>query len=221
MSTKSFKWYHANFGFRLASNLLLKPFYLIRGFVTFGSCHWMYLGTVDSFLSGSNTRTRELMFSCIFHGEIEGGLCCLIIKNFHVKISQNLSLHFWHNLFQVPRTMPGIQLCPGLWKYYISAHSMSNFSPLNALFLSILIILPVRLILWEGNALSVSLLQQRFHVKGRNHDNHVFSMNKPLLSGFLPWAWKHCKSINQLRDGQSCKPMTNTPIKGQQSQTVG
>ena len=135
------KWYHANFRFLLDSNLSVKPFYLTRGFVTFRSGHLLYLGTVDSFLSVSDTRTWELMFSCLFHDESWGGLCCLIIKIFLVKISQNLSLDFWHNTFCEP--------CTGLRKYYILAPSVSNFSPLNALFLSISIILPVSLILWE------------------------------------------------------------------------
>ena len=26
----------------------------------------------------------------------------------------------------------------------------------------------------------------------KKHDDHVFPMNKTLLSGFFPWAWKHC-----------------------------
>ena len=113
------KWYHANFRFLLDSNLSVKPFYLTRGFVTSRSCHWLYLGPVDSFLSVSDTRTWDLMFSCIFHGKIERSLCCLIIQNFHVEISQNLSLHFWHITFREPRIFLGTKICPGLWKYYI------------------------------------------------------------------------------------------------------
>ena len=30
----------------------------------------------------------------------------------------------------------------------------------------------------------------------KKHDNHVFPMNKTLLSGFFPWAWKHCVLLN-------------------------
>ena len=113
------KWYHANFRLSLVSNFLLKPFYLTRGFNIFRSCHWLYLGTVDSFLSVSDTRTWDLMFSCIFHGKIKRSLCCLIIQTFHVEISQNLSLHFWHIAFREPRIFLGTKICPGLWKYYI------------------------------------------------------------------------------------------------------
>ena len=58
-------WYHANFWFSLASNLFLKPFYLTWGFDIFFSSHWLYLGIVDTFLSVSDTRTWELMFSCL------------------------------------------------------------------------------------------------------------------------------------------------------------
>ena len=45
------KWYHSNFRFSFVSNLLPKPFFLTRGFDIFCSCHWLYLGTVYSFLS--------------------------------------------------------------------------------------------------------------------------------------------------------------------------
>ena len=38
-----------------ASNFLLKPFYLTRGFVTFHGCHQLYLGTFYSFLSVRDT----------------------------------------------------------------------------------------------------------------------------------------------------------------------
>ena len=89
------------------------------------------------------------MFCCIFQGKIQGGLRCSIFKNFQVKIIHNLSLHFWHNTFREPRTFPGTRLGPGLWNYYILASSVLNFIPLNALFLSILILSPVRLIMWE------------------------------------------------------------------------
>ena len=63
------KWYHANSRFGLASNLLLKPFYLTRDFDIFFCCHWLYLGTFDSFLSISDTITWKLMFSCLFQGK--------------------------------------------------------------------------------------------------------------------------------------------------------
>ena len=150
MAVNSFiKWYHAKLRFSLASNLLLKPFYLTRGFDILCSYHWLYLGTVDSFLSVSDTIPWESMFSSLFYGKFLGCICCLIIKTFLVKIRQNLSLDFWHNTFWEPRTLPEAQFCPSLRKYYILAPSVSNFSPVNALFLSILIILPVRLIMWE------------------------------------------------------------------------
>ena len=123
--------------------------YLTRGFVTSHGCHWLYLVSVDSFLSVSDTRTWFFMFSCIFYSKIWGGLGYLIIINFHAKISQNLSLHFWHITFREPRIFPETKFCPGLWKYYILALSVSNFSPLNALFPSILNLFLVRLIMWE------------------------------------------------------------------------
>ena len=100
------------------------------------------------------------MFSGLFHGMFQGGLCCPTIKNFLVKIRQNLSMDFWHNTFWEPRTFLSTQFCPSLQKYYILAPSVSNFSPVNALFLSILIILPVRLIMWEVLS-SHSLLPHR------------------------------------------------------------
>ena len=118
-------------------------------FFTFCSCHWLYLGTVDSILSVNDTRNWGLMFYCIFHGKIKGDLCYLIIQHFHVKNSQYLLLHFWHITFRKPRIFPGTKFCPGLWNYYVLALSVSNFSPLNALFLSILLIFPVCLIMWE------------------------------------------------------------------------
>ena len=58
---------------------------------------------------------------------------------FHVKISENLSLHFGHITFRGPCISPGSKFCPGLWKYYILALFVSNFNPLNT----------VRLIMWE------------------------------------------------------------------------
>ena len=48
----------------------VKPFYLTRGFVTSHGCHWLYLGSVGSFLSVSDIWTWDLMSSCIMHGEI-------------------------------------------------------------------------------------------------------------------------------------------------------
>ena len=48
------KWYQANSKFLLDSNLLVKPFYLTKGFETYRSDHWLYLGTVDSSLSVSD-----------------------------------------------------------------------------------------------------------------------------------------------------------------------
>ena len=113
------KWYHANFMFLLGSNLSVKPYYLKWGFETFRSWYWLYLGTVDSFLSVSDISTSNLMFSCIFHGKTERGLCCLIIQTFHVEISQNLYLNFWHMTFREPRIFLGAKICPGLWKYYV------------------------------------------------------------------------------------------------------
>ena len=132
----------------MASSLLLKPFPFTKGFRYFSSCQWLYLGNDDSLLSVYDTRTWQRMFSCIFHGQIQG-LRCSIIKKFQVKIIHNLSPHFWHNSFQEPHTFPGTQLGPGLYNYYILASSVSNFSPLNALFLPISLILPVLLIMWE------------------------------------------------------------------------
>ena len=138
----------------LGSNFLLKPFYLTRGFVTSHGCHWLYLGTVDSFMSVSDTRTWDLMFSCISHGKVWGGLCSLI-KNFHVIISENLSLHFLHIAFREPCIFSGSKFCP-TYCYSIFALSLTNFSPLNATFLSILIIFPVRLIMWEVLSIYIS-----------------------------------------------------------------
>ena len=127
----------------------LKPLYLTRGFSTFCSCQWLYFGTVSSFLSVSGTRTWELMVLCLLHGWFLGVLRYLIIKDILVEISQNLLLDFWHKTFWEPRTFPRTRFCPGLRKCYISAPSVSNFSPVNSLFLSILVILPVCLIMWE------------------------------------------------------------------------
>ena len=138
------KWYHANSRFSLNSNFLVKPFYLTRGFATFRCCHWLYLGTVDSFLSVSDTRTWDLILSCIFDGKIKRSFFCLTIWTFHVKISQNLSFHFLHITYGEPHIFPGSKICPGLWIFYIQALSVSNFSLLNTLFLSILLIFLVR-----------------------------------------------------------------------------
>ena len=143
------KWYHANFKLSSASNFIQKPFYLTRGFVTSHGCHWLYLVSVDSFLSVSDTRTWDLMSSCIFAGKIKGNFYSLIINNSHVKISENLSLHFWHITFREPQIYLGSKFWPGLWMYYVLALSVLNFSPLNAIFLSILTIFSVRLIMWE------------------------------------------------------------------------
>ena len=127
-------------------------------FVTFYSCHWLSLGTFDSYLPISNTRVRKWKFSCIFHVKISVNLCCLTIKNFHDKIGQNLSLHFWQNSSQGPFTFASSLFCTGLWKYYIWAPSVSNFSSLNAFFLSIFVIFLVRLIMWEVLALILGWL---------------------------------------------------------------
>ena len=61
--------------------------------------------------------------------------------------NQNFSLDFWHNTFREPCAFPGAQFLPGLQKYYNVTPSVSNLSPLNELYLSILINLPVRLIM--------------------------------------------------------------------------
>ena len=106
------KWYHANSRFSLNSNFLVKPFYLTQGFATFRCCHWLYLGTVDSFLSVSNTRTWDFILSCIFDGKIERSFCCPIIRAFHVKISQNLSFYFLHITFPEPHIFPGWKSAP-------------------------------------------------------------------------------------------------------------
>ena len=134
--------------FRLswASSLLLKPLHLTKSFDTFCGCQGLYFGNIDSFLSISATGTWALIY---FMVNFEEFYVLVLFKNLLVKISQNLLLDFWHKTFWEPRTFPGTQFCPGLRKYYILAPSVSNFSPVNALFLSILIILPVRLIMWE------------------------------------------------------------------------
>ena len=153
MSSNSCKKPHQMISYKFqvlfSFKFVAKTIFLTRGFDIFCSCHWLYLGTVDSFLSVSDTRTQKLLSSCHINGKFLRGICCLIIKSFLVKISQNLSLDFWLNPFREPRTFPGTQFCLDLQRYYILAPSVSNFSPVNALILSILIILPVRLIMWE------------------------------------------------------------------------
>ena len=56
---------------------------------------------------------------------------------------------FWHITFRQPRIFLCSKFCPCLWKCYILALSLSNICPLNAILLLILIIFPVRLIMWE------------------------------------------------------------------------
>ena len=85
------------------------------------------------FLSVSDIWTWELMFSCIFRGKIQVGLWCLIIKNFHVKTSHNLSLHFWHDTFWEPRTFTGTQLCPDLLKMLYFSYLCVKFQPTDSI----------------------------------------------------------------------------------------
>ena len=42
------------------------------------------------------------------------------------------------------------------------------------------------------NHFAILLVLIVFSRSRKIHDNHVFPMNKTLLSWFLPWAWKHC-----------------------------
>ena len=69
------------------------------------------------------------------------------MRRFLVKIGQNLIPHFWHSTQLGPHTSVNGLFGLGLQKYYVLAISVSNFSPLNAFLLSILITFPVCLIL--------------------------------------------------------------------------
>ena len=86
------------------------------------------------------------VFSPLIWKKLES-LCRLLMKRFPVKISQKFPPHFWHSLQPGPSTFKNAQFDLGLRKYYVLAISVSNFSPLNAFLLSILITFPVRLIL--------------------------------------------------------------------------
>ena len=87
-----------------------------------------------SFLSTHMEKKRESM-------------CRLLIKRFFVKISKNLPSHFWHSSQPGSHTSVNAQIGLGLQKYYVWAISVSDFSPLNAFLLSILVTFPVCLIL--------------------------------------------------------------------------
>ena len=107
-------------------------------------------------------------------------------------------MDFWQNPFTEPRTFPDAQFCPDLRKYYILAPSVSDFSPLNALFLSILIILPVRLIMWgvlaELTTTTVPFTNTGSHSLGGNtQTNHpaCFYISEPFFC-FFPFfpSWE-------------------------------
>ena len=93
------KWYHANSRFSLVSDLLLKLFYLTRGFDIFCSCHWLNLGMVDSFLSVSDIRTWELIFHWLFHSKFYG--VCVVSSS---KIFSLKSVKIFHWIFGITLT---------------------------------------------------------------------------------------------------------------------
>ena len=109
--------------------------------------HWLSFYAIALFLPGSYITTWEWQFSSISYGKKWGSLWRLLMKKLLVKISENLLPHFWHITVQRPHTWADTLLRFGLWKYYIWAVTVSNFSPLNEFLLSILIIFPVRLIM--------------------------------------------------------------------------
>ena len=74
-------------------------------------------------------------------------LCRLLIKRFLVKISSNLPPLFWHSTQPRPHNSANALFGLGLRKYYVWAITVSNFSPVNAFLLSILVTFPVCLIL--------------------------------------------------------------------------
>ena len=107
----------------------------------------LFLISNGSLLLGSYVTTREWQFSPHSYGKKWESLCRLLRNRFLVKISQNLPPHFWHSTLPGPRTSVKGLFGLVLWKYYVWAISVSNFSPLNAFLLSILITFPVCLIL--------------------------------------------------------------------------
>ena len=100
-----------------------------------------------SLLIGSYIRTREERFSPHSGGKKENVYAISSWKRFLVKISQSLPSPFWHSTQPRPHTGTNALFGLGLRKYYVLAFSVSNFIPLSAFLLSILLIFPVRLIL--------------------------------------------------------------------------
>ena len=107
----------------------------------------LFLISNGSLLLGSYVTTREWQFSPHSYGKKWESLCRLLRNRFLVKISQNLPPHFWHSTLPGPRTSVKGLFGLVLWKYYVWAISVPNFSPLNAFLLSILITFPVCLIM--------------------------------------------------------------------------
>jgi len=133
--------------FRLswASSLLLKPLPLIKSFDTFCSCQWLYFSTVDSFLSISGTGTWAIVYFMANLKEFN------VISSSKIYLSKSVKIFYWifgikhsesHALSLVHNFAPD---CEYSRIYYILAPSVSNFSSVTALFLSVL---PVRLIMW-------------------------------------------------------------------------
>ena len=120
------------------TNLFVNGF---RRFVT------LFLNPNASLLVGSYLTTWEWQFLPHSCGKKWVSLCSLLIRQFLVKIGQNLLPHFWHSVQLRPHTSVNCTFGLGLRKYYVLATSVSNFSPLNAFLQSILISFPVRLIL--------------------------------------------------------------------------
>ena len=87
-------WHHVNFRFRLVSDSSLKLFYLTRGFDIFRSCHGLYLGMVDSFLSVSDIWTWEFtVYFLAFFIVSFNGIC--VVSSSKIFLLKSVKIFHW------------------------------------------------------------------------------------------------------------------------------
>ena len=151
-----------------SSKLTSETNLFVNGFSHFAG---LFLNPNASSLLGSYLTTREWQFLPHSYGKKWVSLCSLLFRQFLVKIGQNLLPHFWHSTQLGPHTSANGLFGLGLWKYYVLAIYVSNFSPLNAFLLSISIFFPVRLIL-RGVLIHLLLAAGHRFCKF-NHNPHV------------------------------------------------